>query len=193
MNISVALSFLTQNSNIIENRGSLAGTDISQFDLSNGSFSGAVVELFANPSYPSQKYNNTNPSFYEANGSLPMIVTSVNSSWTAHFKPPESICNITKTWMSTFRKYPGETTMVIDITYMEKSNTNSTESFFYTGSVPYNQVLMRSGYTLGINRHPYVNTLPYSQAQSMNIWNTTAIYPGYSAKVNDSSKSATPD
>ncbi|MCL4345490.1 MAG: hypothetical protein M1375_01975 [Candidatus Thermoplasmatota archaeon] len=193
VNMSVAPSFQIQNSNNVANIGSLATSDISSSDLSNGSFSGAVVELFASPSYPSQKYNNTNPSFCEANGSLPMTATFVNTSWTAHFRLPESICNITKTWRSTFGSYSGETSMIMDITYMEKSSSNSTESFFYTGAVPYNPFLMKSGYILGIDKHPYLSTLPYSQTHSMNISNTTTIYPGYSLNANNSSKSASPD
>ncbi len=189
--LSIEPSFISSDPNVITSDQIRAKPFSLDGSISNRSFSGAVVELFANPSYISEKYNNNNSSFYNENETLPMTVTFVNRSWNAIFKLPKSICNITRTWRDYFSVYRDESTsMIISITYIEKAQSNLTTSFFYTGAVSYNPFLMKSGYTVNIEKHPYIGDLPYSQTQNMKISNTTTIYPAYITKDNDSPKSA---
>ena len=156
------------------------------------SFKGAVVELFASPSYPNESLNNTNPAYYISKNSTPLSVTFVNLTWNAVFKLPKTIYNITKTWKHTFGYSGSNTSMIISITYFTKSQSTNATAFFFTGAVSYNPFLMVSGYTMNIMKHPYANYLPYSSVAEMNLTGNNTIYPGFTSN-SSSSNMASPD
>ena len=156
------------------------------------SFKGAVVELFASPSYPNELLNNTNPAYYISKNSTPLSVTFVNLTWNAVFKLPKTIYNITKTWKHTFGYSGSNTSMIISITYFTKSQSTNATAFFFTGAVSYNPFLMVSGYTMNIMKHPYANYLPYSSVAEMNLTGNNTIYPGFMSN-SSSSNMASPD
>ena len=105
---------------------SSTNTTLSSMSVSpsfTNTFTGAVVELFASPSYPKQAMNDTNTSFYWTNTSNPLTVTYVNLTWNATFKLPKTIYNKTKTWKHSFGTPGSDTSMIIDITYFTKSQS----------------------------------------------------------------------
>ena len=144
------------------------------------SFTGAVVELFASPSYPNESLNNSKPVYYQTKGSNPLTITTVNLSWNSQFKLPITINNITRTWKHTFGNSGSTTSMIMDINYFSAENSSNSTVYYYSGAVPYNPFLMVSGYTMNIIYHPYVNLLTHSSVPTVNVTgNTSTIYPGF--------------
>ncbi len=174
---------------------SSTNTTLSSMSVSpsfTNTFTGAVVELFASPSYPKQAMNDTNTSFYWTNTSNPLTVTYVNLTWNATFKLPKTIYNKTKTWKHSFGTPGSDTSMIIDITYFTKSQSANTTVFYYSGAVSYNPFLMNSGYTMDIMKHPYAIFLPSTKAPDVNITGNETIYPGF-LNASSTPSTASPD
>ena len=174
---------------------SSTNTTLSSMTVSpsfTNTFTGAVVELFASPSYPKQAMNDTNTSFYRTNTSNPLTVTYVNLTWNATFKLPNTIYNVTKTWKHSFGTSGADTSMIIDITYFTKSQSANTTVFYYSGAVSYNPFLMNSGYTMDIMKHPYASLLPSTKAPDVNITGNETIYPGF-LNASSTPSTASPD